>query len=133
MRNAFFLAAAVLVLGGCTHASISSIPREIEGVGTVYQYQGRANFSHQFAEADRRITEHCKTVNGGHPVIVDLQKRDLGVVAIDSGQSTTQFNATATGTPYATNISGAATTTSSGGTTGLRNYNQEILYKCVAD
>lgn len=133
MRNVFLPVVTVLALAGCTHASISSTPLQIEGVGTVYRYQGRANFAHQIAEADRMITEHCKTLNGGRPVIVDLQKRDLGIVAMDSGQSTTRINATATGTPYATNISGTASTTSSGGMTGLRNYNQEILYKCVTD
>lgn len=125
--------AAVLILASCTHASISSIPLEIEGVGKVYRYQGRANFSHQIAEGDRVITEHCKTLNGGHPVIVDLQKRDLGMVATGSGHSSTQFNGTGMGTRYATNMMGTATTTSSGNVTTLRNMNQEILFKCVAD
>ena len=133
MRKVFLSIATVFALGGCTHASISSIPLEIEGVGTVYRYQGRANFAHQIAEADRLITEHCTTINGGRPVIVDLQKRDLGIVAMKSGQSTTRINATATGTPSATNISGTATTTSSGGMTGLRNFNQEIMYQCVTE
>jgi hypothetical protein len=133
MRVVALSVVAVVALAGCTHASISSIPLQIEGVGTVYRYQGRANFAHQIAEADRMITEDCKAKNGGRPVIVDLQKRDLGIVAMDTGQSTTRINATATGTPYATNVSGTATTTSSGGMTGLRNFNQEILYKCVTD
>jgi hypothetical protein len=133
MRNAFLPVATVLALAGCTHGSISSIPQQIEGVGTVYRYQGRANFAHQISEADRMITEHCKALNGGRPVIVDLQKRDLGIVAMGTGQSTTQINATATGTPYATNITGAATTTSAGSMTGLRNFNQEILFRCVTE
>ena len=120
-------------LAGCTHASISSIPMQIEGVGTVYRYQGRANFSHQIAEADKMIVEDCKSRNGGKPVIVDLQKRDLGIVAFDSGQANTRINATATRNPYNTNISGTATTTISGSTTAMRNYNQEILYKCVTE
>ena len=79
------------------------------------------------------ITEDCKARNGGHPVIVNIQKRDLGIVAIDSGQATTHINGTATGNPYSTNVTGTATTTSTGSTTALRNYNQEILYKCVTD
>ena len=123
----------VVVVAGCTHASISSIPMEVAGIGTVYRYQGRANFAHQMAEADRMIAEDCKARNGGKPVIVDLQKRDLGVVAFDSGQANTRVNANAAGSPYNTNITGTATTTASGSTTVMRNYNQEILYKCVKD
>ncbi len=133
MRPTFQALATVVALAGCTHASISSIPLQIEGVGTVYRYQGRANFAHQIAEADRMIMEDCKARNGGRPVIVDLQKRDLGIVAMDSGQATTRINATATSNPYSSNVTGTATTTSTGGTTALRNYNQEILYKCVTD
>lgn len=133
MKTIIQVLAAIVTLAGCTHASISSIPLEIEGVGTVYRYQGRANFSHQIAEADRMITEDCKARNGGRPVIIDLQKRDLGIIAMDSGQATTRINATATGNPYSTNVTGTASTTSSGGMTALRNYNQEILYKCVTD
>ncbi len=125
--------AVVTALTACTHASISSVPMQIEGIGTVYRYQGRANFAHQMAEADRLMTDDCKARNGGRPVIVDLQKRDLGVVALNSGQATTRLNATATGTPYSTNIAGTATTTSSGTATAMRNYNQEILYKCVTE
>ena len=106
---------------------------QIDGIGTVYRYQGRANFAHQIAEADRRIAEDCNTRNGGKPVIVDLQKRDLGTVAIDNNQASTRISATATGNPYNTNISGTATTTSSGSTTVMRNYNQEILYRCIKD
>lgn len=114
MRNATLPIVAMLILAGCTHASISSIPLEIEGVGTVYRYQGQANFAHQIAKADRMITEHCRVLNGGSPVIVDMQKRDLGTVSMSSGQSATRLNASGTGTPYATNITGTATTTSSG-------------------
>jgi len=133
MRTVLKAVTMVAILAGCTHASISSIPMEIEGVGTVYRYQGRANFSHQIAEADRMLTEHCKTLNGGRPVIVDMQKRDLGMVTMGSGQSFTHLNATGTGTPYSTNLMGTATTTSSGTTSGMRNLNQEILFKCVAE
>ena len=129
MRNTILPIVAMLILAGCTHASISSIPLEIEGVGTVYRYQGRANFAHQIAEADRMIMEHCRVLNGGRPVIVDMEKRDLGIVSISSGQSATRLNATGTGT----NITGTAMTTSSGTMTGLRNFNQEILFKCVAE
>lgn len=120
-------------LAGCTHASISSIPMQIEGVGTVYRYQGRANFSHQISEADKMIAEDCKARTGGKPVIVDLQKRDLGVIAFDNGQANTRISATATRSASNADISGTATTTFSGSTTAMRNYNQEILYKCVTE
>ena len=48
-----------LILSACTHGSVSQLPMHIEGVGTVYRYEGRANFAHQRAEADRIITEDC--------------------------------------------------------------------------
>jgi hypothetical protein len=123
----------VFILGGCTHASISSIPLEIEGVGTVYRYQGRANFSHQIAEADRMIAEDCKQKNGGFPVIIDLKKRYLGQVDMGSSESRTRINATASGTGNYTQITGTARTTSTDSGGSLANYNQEILYKCVND
>jgi len=89
--------ATVVVLAGRTHASISSIPLEIEGFGTVYRYQGRANFSQQVAEANRMITVDYKAKHGGRPVIVDLKKRDLGIVLMNTSQSTNRINASATG------------------------------------
>ena len=98
----------VFILGGCTHASISSIPLEIEGVGTVYRYQGRANFPHQIAEADRRIAEDCKQKNGGKPVIVDLKKKYLGQVDMGGGESRTRINATVTGTGNYSQVTGTA-------------------------
>ena len=120
---------SVLVLSGCTFGSVSSIPMEIPGVGTVYRYQGRANFSHQIAEADRMMVEDCKARNGGKPVVVDLQKSDVGMMVVNSGQATTNYNARATGN-Y---IYGTANTSLLGTSSGLRNQNQEILYKCVTD
>lgn len=121
----------VFFLGGCTHASISSIPLEIEGIGTVYRYQGRANFPHQIAEADRMIAEDCKQKNGGRPVIVDLKKQYLGQVDMGGGESRTHINATVTGTGNNAQITGTARTTSADSGGSLANYNQEIMYKCV--
>lgn len=133
MRIRVLSIAAVGMLSGCTHGAISSIPMQIEGVGTVYRYEGRANFAHQLAEADRMIIEHCKAVIGGRPIVVNVQKRDLGVVVLGGGQSTTMINATAVGTSNITNVAGTATTHSSGTATGLRNYNQEVYFKCVTE
>jgi hypothetical protein len=112
---------------GCTHASVSSVPVEIPGVGTVYRYQGRANFPHQIAEADRMMTEDCQKKNGGHPVVVNRSLQDLGAVALAQGQS----NTTATGQATPSGFSATSATSSSGSATSIKNTNQEILYKCV--
>lgn len=120
-----FLAATALA--GCTHASVSSLPMHSPEHGEVYRYQGRANFSHQMAEADKTLIGHCAKLNGGHPVVVNVQKKYLGDVAIGNANSTTTGSAVASGGM----ISGSATTTGSGTVTTMRNYNQEILFKCV--
>lgn len=120
-------------LFGCTHGSISELPINVQGVGTVYRYQGRANFPHQIAEADRMIIEDCLRRNGGKPVIVDLQKTDLGYVAIGNETSNTNATGSYSGNRYGGSVSGNATTNSTGSVTKLRNFNQEILYKCVKD
>lgn len=122
---------SLVALTACTHGSVSNIPLEIQGLGTVYRYQGRANFSHQIVEADKLITDHCLSVNGGKPVVVDLQKRDLGMEIFNSGSSSTTFNGTVTGSQNQANVYGRANSSSIGSTSALRNMNQEILYKCV--
>jgi hypothetical protein len=104
---------------------------EVPGVGTVYRYQGRANFPHQIAEADRLMTEHCQKVNGGKPVAVSREKVDLGTVSYGSAQANTSGSAVVTGNSNMAVASGSSTTTASGSNTTLRNVNQEILYKCV--
>lgn len=118
---------------GCTHGSISELPIEVQGVGTVYRYQGRANFAHQITEADKMITEDCLRRNGGRPVIVDLQKTDLGYVAMGNATSNTNVTGNYSGNRYGGNLSGNATTNTTGSVTKMRNFNQEILYKCVKD
>jgi len=120
-----------LVLGACTHAAISTIPIEVPGVGSVYRYQGRANFAHQIEEADRVMKDHCKSVNGGNPVIVDLQKRDLGVGVIASGNSSTNINANISGSVNQARVTGSGTTNTLATMNAMRNTNQEILYRCV--
>ena len=122
-----------IVMAACTHASVSTVPMELPGVGTVYRYQGRANFSHQIAEADRVMIDECKKINGGKPVVVTQQMRDLGIVAINNSQSSTNLNATANRVGTSTNVQGTATTSTTGTTTGLRNMNQELLFKCVTE
>lgn len=131
MKTRFLVLPVVLATVACTHGAVSSIPQEIQGVGTVYRYQGRANFSHQIAEADKMMTDHCKSVNGGRPVVVDLQKVDLGVGVISTGNSNTNLNATVNGYQNQARVIGNANTTSIGTTSALRNTNQEITYKCV--
>lgn len=122
---------ALVVLGACTHASVSNVPMEIPGIGTVYRYQGRANFAHQFSEADRLMTEQCKTINGGKPVVVTQQMRDLGLVSIGNSQATTNLSATTTRSGGSAYTQGTATTRTVSSDGGMRNMNQEVLFKCV--
>lgn len=56
------------------------------------------------------MTEDCKARNGGHPVVVNLEKQDLGLIAFGQGQSSTTANARVSGNPYNANVSGVATT-----------------------
>lgn len=121
----------VAILAACTHASVSTVPMELPGIGTVYRYQGRANFSHQIAEADRVMTEECKRINGGKPVVVTQQMRDLGIVTMNNSRSTTNLSATANRIGPTANAYGTATTSTVGTSGGLRNMNQELLFKCV--
>jgi hypothetical protein len=130
--NAIKILPLILALAACTHASVSAVPIELTGIGTVYRYQGRANFAHQIAEADRVMTEECKKINGGKPVIVTQQMRDLGIVALGNSQSTTNLNATANQVGSSTYVHGTVTTSTTGSAGGLRNMNQELLFKCVA-
>lgn len=122
----------VVVLAACSHASVSTVPVELPGIGTVYRYQGRANFAHQFAKADRLMIEQCKNVNGGRPVVVTQQMRDLGMVAMGNSQSTTNLNATGNRSGQTTYVQGTANTSTFGSAGAMRNMNQEILFKCVA-
>ncbi|WP_301834345.1 hypothetical protein [Pseudidiomarina terrestris] len=57
----------------------------------VYTYQGRSNFAHQISEADRKMKEHCKKVNGGNPVILERNNQSLGYVV--TGNASTGINA----------------------------------------
>lgn len=85
-----FLLIIIAFLYACTHASISQIP-EIINNQEVYTYQGRANFSHQMSEADDKIKEHCRNINGGSPVIVSRNNQSLGYVV--TGNASTGINA----------------------------------------
>lgn len=95
--------------------------------GEVYRYQGRANFAHQIEEGDRVMAEKCHNVNGGHPVLVDMQKKYLGQVNFANGTATTTGNAIVTGNV----VTGSANTIASASSTSVANYNQEVLFKCV--
>lgn len=53
---------------------------EIEGVGKVFRYDGKANFSYQRDEGQRMMTHHCKRYNGGRPVIVSISGSSGGFV-----------------------------------------------------
>jgi len=116
----------VCLLAGCTWGSISSLPIQT-AQGDLFRYEGRANFPHQIAEADKMITDHCAQVNGGRPVIVNAQKHYLGDVAFGNASATTTGSAVVSGNV----ASGVATTTGSGSVTTLKNFNQSIWFKCV--
>lgn len=118
---------AGLLLSGCTHGSVSSLPVHTAEHGDVYRYQGRANFGHQIAEADKMIIAHCARVNGGRPVVLNVQKQYLGDVAIGNSSATTTGSAVASGGI----VHASATTTGSGAVSTLRNYNQDVMFKCV--
>ncbi|MEQ1754686.1 MAG: hypothetical protein ABL973_11195 [Micropepsaceae bacterium] len=133
MKRVFGLGGLALLLTGCTFGSVSAIPMEVAGVGTVYKYEGRANFPHQIAEGDRMITEDCKARNGGHPVIVDLQKSVIGKIDFGSSQSQSTVNATVTGYGNGAKVSGAIDTTTSNDSSSIDNVNQVVYYKCVKD
>lgn len=129
MKKVLFLAGILSILVGCTFAHVSSTPMEVEGVGKVYRYEGRSNFSHQLEKADEVMAETCNQENGGYPVMVDLRQKDLGVVMLGSGQSTTNLSASSFGnTTY-----GTATTSSYGSANALKNQNQVILFKCATE
>ncbi|AZR42999.1 hypothetical protein [Marinobacter salarius] len=116
------------LLLGCTFGHVSSIPMEIEGIGKVYRYEGRANFSHQLEKADEMMASTCEEKNGGYPVIVDLQQKDLGVVVFGTGQSSTNFS----GNAYGNAVYGNASTSSTGSLNAMRNQNQAVLFRCEA-
>lgn len=120
-----------LVLTACTHASVSMVPMQVPGVGEVYRYSGRANFSHQLAAADRAMIDHCTKVGGGSPVVVDQQLRDLGPVAVGSSQSTTSLNGVANTVGNTTTLNGTANTSTTGSFGVIQNTNQEILFRCA--
>lgn len=130
MINKFIvLGISAAIVLGCTHGSISAVPIHVEGVGEVYRYEGRSNFPHQIKRADELMAAMCKDKNGGHPVVVTLQKRDIGYGAMGSGQATTTFSAST----YGTNTYGDAQTSAQGYQSALRNQNQEILFKCITE
>jgi hypothetical protein len=126
MRKTLALIGTSVLLVGCTFAHVSSTPMLIEGVGKVHRYEGRSNFSHQLEKADAMMAATCKKENGGYPIIVDLRQKDLGVIALGSGQSTTNLNANS----YGSSVYGTATTSSYGSVNAMRNQNQVILFKC---
>lgn len=52
-------------------------PMEFEGLGKVYRYEGKANFSWQHKEAQRMMRKHCRR---GRPVVVNIGTGRQGIV-----------------------------------------------------
>ena len=124
-------ACLALILSGCTYASTSTTPVEIPGVGLAYRYEGRANFPHQIAEADRAMAAHCASVNGGRPVIVSLAKRNIGFGGLSNTSGYGTMSGNVMGVPGGATMTGTASGTAM--TTGsiMANQNQEILFRCA--
>lgn len=125
-------AALALAISACvpTYGAISMTPIEIPGVGTAYRYQGRANFQHQIAEADRMMAEHCAKVGGGRPVILNQNTRNIGFGGTGHSTASTYATGSATEILGGYGLQGSATTTGYGTTSVMANQNQEILFRC---
>ena len=78
------------------------------------------------------MTEHCLQVTRGKPVQVDRRMVDLGTLRFDNAQASTTGTTHVTGGPYSAVATSNSRTTVTGSETEMRNFNQEILYKCVA-
>lgn len=128
MRRIALVAFAAAV-SACTFGHVSTVPMDVPGIGQVYRYEGRANFAHQSVEAERQMAQACQERGGGRPVMVDLSKRDVGVIGISQAQTSGTFNAQTMGSTTTGSSSGYAV----GTVGGLRNMNQEILFRCVKD
>lgn len=119
------------ILGGCaiipTFGSVSKTPIKLQNGELAYRYEGRANFAHQQEVADKMMAEHCVSVNGGAPVIVDAQQMVLGSAAF--GNANTNITGTASG-PYSQRNYNANASTSSSGST-LSNKQQQVVFRCV--
>jgi hypothetical protein len=105
----------MLALAGCTYATASDIPVQLPDGGTGYRYTGRANFPHQQAEADAAIRATCARVNGGLPLIVAQQTRNIGMGGIMQGTATTT----------------GGLTTGAGTVSAIANMQQDVLFRCV--
>ena len=118
-------------LGGCavipTFGSVSKTPMQLPNGELAYRYEGRANFPHQQAVADKMMAEHCAAVNGGIPVIVDAQQMAIGAATF--GNSNTNVTGTASG-PYQQRTYNANASTSSSGS-ALANKQQQVVFRCI--
>ena len=123
--------AACVMLSGCavipTFGSISKTPMQLANGDLGYRYEGRANFPHPQEVADKMMSEHCLTVNGGAAIIVDAQQSVVGAVAF--GNSNTSLSGTATGPYQQRSYNATANTYSS--RSALANKQQYIVFRCA--
>lgn len=121
------IASVILVsasLVACSFGSVSKTPVQLSNGEFAYRYEGRANFAHQNAEADRMMAEHCRSINGGFPVIVDARQSVVGAARLGQANTTLSGTSTAPGS-----FNASATTNSSVNT--LANRQQSLLFRCV--
>lgn len=131
MLKAISTLTASAALSACavipTFGSVSKTPMQLPSGELAYRYEGRANFAHQQEVADTMMAEHCASVNGGKPVVVDAQQMVIGAAAF--GSSNTSLTGTATGPYQQRTYNATANTTSSG--SALANKQQQIIFRCV--
>lgn len=113
------LLAALIMVSGCTHGRVSSIPIVAPDGSEIYKYEGRANFAHQDAEAERQIIAYCTGKGAKRPVMVGSDSRNLGVVAIGQGNASAQM------------IGNSVFVQGNSQRSYINNQNQIIYFKCV--
>ena len=118
-------------LSGCavipTFGSISKTPIQLPNGDVAYRYEGRANFAHQQEVADKMMAEHCIAVNGGSPLIVDLQQKVIGVTTF--GNSNSNITGTVSGQYQQRNYN--ANVSASNSSSGLANKQQQVVFRCA--
>lgn len=122
-----------LILGGCVHGRINSLPVKVDGVvGDVYMYQGRDNFAHQQTAAETMMRNFCSKNHPGSSVSL-LKKEIVDLGTVSFGNSSTNVYGSATGTTVGstTSIVGSGTAYTSGSATRLRNFDQRLFFQCL--
>jgi hypothetical protein len=111
-RAVLFL--VTLSASACAQPSVSPLPIQSSENGELYKFEGGASTEKELAEADRKINDYCKSVNGGTPMVVYWRKQPIR----ESDKPVSLAD-------LLSPMQGSATTTAATG-----GYKQEMLYKC---